>query len=152
MNNDDIFYMGIALEEAQKAYAALEVPVGAVIVKDNQIIAKGYNTRLTSGHVFDHAEMKVMDEACHVLNDWRLEGCTLYVTLEPCAMCAGTMIQARLSRLVYGALEPKFGAHQSILNLFNYDFNHKVEVTPGVLAKEASDLLKEFFKELRKQK
>lgn len=152
MTNDDIFFMSIALEEAKKAAATGEVPVGAVIVKDHQIIAKGYNTRLASGHVFDHAEMKVIDEACHILNDWRLEDCTLYVTVEPCAMCAGTMIQARLSRLVYGALEPKFGSHQSIINLFSYDFNHKVEVLGGVLAQEASQLMKDFFKELRKQK
>jgi len=135
MTNDDIFFMSIALEEAKKAAATGEVPVGAVIVKDHQIIAKGYNTRLASGHVFDHAEMKVIDEACHILNDWRLEDCTLYVTVEPCA-----------------ALEPKFGSHQSIINLFSYDFNHKVEVLGGVLAQEASQLMKDFFKELRKQK
>lgn len=150
--NDDSYFMSIALEEAKKAYAEGEVPVGAVIVKNNQVLAKGHNTRLNSGHVFDHAEMIVMDEACHVLNDWRLEDCTLYVTLEPCPMCAGTMIQARLSKLVYGALEPKFGSHASILNLFAHNFNHKVDVCGGVMAEEAMQLMKAFFKELRKQK
>ena len=144
--------MSLALEEAKKAYAIGEVPVGAVIVKDGEIIATGYNQRETSKHVFHHAEMIAIDNACQKLNSWRLDECTLYVTVEPCSMCAGTMIQARLKRLVYGTTEPKFGSHQSILNLFDYDFNHKVEIESGVLAEESSQLMKVFFKELRKQK
>jgi tRNA(adenine34) deaminase len=149
--NDD-YYMELALEEAIKAADMGEVPIGAIVVKDNQIIGRGFNQRLTSNHVFAHAEMMAIDQACQTLGDWRLEGCTLYVTVEPCAMCAGTMIQARLSRLVYGTTEPKFGAHQSIVRLFDADFNHKVDITSGVLATESSNLLKQFFQQLRKQK
>ena len=149
--NDD-YYMELALEEAIKAADMGEVPIGAIVVKDNQIIGRGFNQRLTSNHVFAHAEMMAIDQACQTLGDWRLEGCTLYVTVEPCAMCAGTMIQARLSRLVYGTTEPKFGAHQSIVRLFDANFNHKVDITSGVLATESSNLLKQFFQQLRKQK
>ena len=152
MTNRDLYFMEMAMSEAKKAYAIGEVPVGAVIVKDDEIIATGYNQRETSHHVIHHAEMIAIDEACRKLESWRLDECTLYVTLEPCAMCSGTMIQARLKRLVYGTAEPKFGAHQSILNLFEYDFNHKVEVESGVCADEASQMMKAFFKELRKQK
>jgi len=152
MTSNDERFMRIALEEAKKAYAIGEVPVGAVIVKDDQVLATGYNQRETSNHVFHHAEMVAIDAACKYLESWRLDECTLYVTLEPCAMCAGTMIQARLKRLVYGTSEPKFGVHQSLLNLFDYDFNHKVLVESGVLAEEASQLMKSFFKDLRKQK
>ncbi len=150
--NDDQYYMELALEEAKKAADMGEVPIGAIVVKDNQIIGRGFNQRLTSNHVFAHAEMMAIDQACQTLGDWRLEGCSLYVTVEPCAMCSGTMIQARLSRLVYGTTEPKFGAHQSIVRLFDADFNHKVEITSGVLATESSNLLKQFFQQLRKQK
>ena len=150
--NDDQYYMELALEEAKKAADMGEVPIGAIVVKDNQIIGRGFNQRLTSNHVFAHAEMMAIDQACQTLGDWRLEGCSLYVTVEPCAMCSGTMIQARLSRLVYGTTEPKFGAHQSIVRLFDADFNHKVEITSGVLATESSNLLKKYYQQLRKQK
>lgn len=141
-----------ALNEAKKAYDIDEVPVGCVIVKDNQIIGRGYNQRETRHHVFNHAEMMAIDEACRKIGSWRLDECTLYVTLEPCVMCAGTMIQARLKRLVYGAKEPKSGANGSIIDVFSADFNHVVTIESGVLADEASAMMKSFFKQLRKAK
>ncbi|MDD3123081.1 MAG: nucleoside deaminase [Candidatus Izemoplasmatales bacterium] len=144
--------MEAALKQAQKAALKGEVPVGCVIVKDNEIIARGYNLRETSKHVFMHAEMIAMDKACKKLGSWRLDECTIYVTLEPCAMCAGTMIQSRVKRLVYGAKEPKSGVHQSLTNLFGVPFNHEVIVESGLLEEKSSQLLKSFFKELRGQK
>lgn len=141
-----------ALLEAKKAYELNEVPVGCVIVKDGEIIARGFNQRETGNHVFLHAEMIAIDIACKKLKSWRLDECVLYVTLEPCLMCSGAMIQSRLKRLVYGALEPKSGVHQSKMNVFEADFNHQVEILPLVLQEESSQLLKSFFKELRKQK
>lgn len=141
-----------ALKQAKKAYEKGEVPVGCVIVKDDIIISRGYNKRETSNHVFMHAEMVAMDKACKKLGSWRLDECTLYVTLEPCAMCSGTMIQSRLKRLVYGAKEPKSGVHQSLTNLFALPFNHEVEVDSGLLEEESGQLLKAFFRELRGQK
>lgn len=152
LNEFDEFYMKEALIEASKAYEILEVPVGCVIVKNNEIIARAHNQRNIGGHVFLHAEMIAIDEACQRLNDWRLEECTLYVTLEPCVMCSGAMIQSRLTRLVYGALEPKSGVHQSLMRLFDVEFNHHVNVTSSVLQEESTALLKSFFKEIRKQK
>jgi tRNA(adenine34) deaminase len=152
MNEFDEQWMREALKEAKKAFDIGEVPVGCVIVQDEKIIARGYNRRETTNHVFNHAEMIAIDQACRYLNSWRLDGCTLYVTIEPCVMCAGTMIQARLQRLVYGASEPKSGAHKSIVNLFDYDFNHHVEVETNVLTKEASAIMKTFFQELRAAK
>ena len=152
MNELDERWMREALKEAQKAFDIGEVPVGCVIVKDDKIIARGYNQRETTKHVFNHAEMMAMDQACQLLNSWRLDECTLYVTIEPCVMCAGTMIQARLKRLVYGAFEPKSGAHTSIVNLFDYDYNHHVEVESGVLNLEASSIMKTFFRKLRADK
>jgi len=144
--------MKMALKQAQKAALKGEVPVGCVIVKDDKIIARGYNKRETSKHVFMHAEMIAIDKACKKLESWRLDDCTLYVTLEPCAMCSGTMIQSRLKRLVYGAKEPKSGVHQSLTNLFSLPFNHEVEVVSGLLEEQSSQLLKAFFRELRGQK
>lgn len=152
MNELDERFMREALLEAQKAFDILEVPVGCVLVKDGEIIARGFNQRETSHHVFQHAEMIAIDEACKKLNSWRLDECTLYVTLEPCVMCAGTMIQARLKRLVYGADEPKSGAHHSIINVFDPNFNHVVTVEAGVLAKEAGEIMKSFFRKLRTPK
>jgi tRNA(adenine34) deaminase len=152
MNEQDELFMREALKEAKKAYDLAEVPVGCVIVKDGNIIARGYNQRETTHHVFNHAEMMAIDDACKLLSSWRLDECTLYVTLEPCVMCAGTMIQARLKRLVYGASEPKSGAHQSITDVFDKDFNHKVDVEAGVLALETGAIMKSFFRELRRVK
>jgi len=152
MTDRDVLFMREALKEADKAYAIDEVPVGCVIVKDDAVIARGYNRRETTGHVFNHAEMMAIDEACRKLGTWRLEGCTLYVTVEPCVMCAGTMVQARLDRLVYGAREPKSGAHKSVVDLFDHPYNHKVDVEEGVLADESASILKRFFKDLRKRK
>jgi len=141
-----------ALKEAEIAYSLGEVPVGCVIVREDEIIARGHNERETSNHVFMHAEMIAMDEACKKLDSWRLDECTIYVTLEPCAMCAGTMIQSRVKKLVYASKEPKSGVHQSITNLFSLPFNHQVIVENGLLEDLSSALLKRFFKELRSQK
>ncbi len=152
MTDADVRFMREALLEAEKAGAIGEVPVGCVIVKDGEIIARGYNRRETTEHVFNHAEMTAIDAACRTLGTWRLEGCTLYVTLEPCVMCAGTMVQARLTRLVYGAREPKSGAHRSVIDLFDHPYNHQVDIEEGVLADESAALLKGFFKDLRKRK
>jgi len=152
MTSQDELFMKEALKEAKKAFDREEVPVGCVIVKDNEIIARGFNHREKSNTVFSHAEILAMDKACKKLDSWRLDECVVYVTLEPCVMCAGAMIQARVKRLVYGSSEPKFGSHQSILNLFDYPFNHKVEIETGVLAEESSRLLKRFFQKLREQK
>ena len=147
----DVFFMRFALEEAQNAADIGEVPVGCVVVWNDEIIAKACNRRETSQHVFAHAEMLAIDEAVKQIGSWRLDECTLYVTLEPCAMCAGAMIQARLKRLVYGAREHKSGVHKSIVELFDQKFNHAVEVVEGVLADESSKLLKTFFRRLRER-
>jgi tRNA(adenine34) deaminase len=152
MTDADLRFMREALAEAEKAFAIEEVPVGCVIVKDDAIIARGHNRRETMEHVFGHAEMTAIDEACRLLGTWRLEGCTLYVTVEPCVMCAGAMVQARIDRLVYGAREPKSGAHRSVIDLFDHPYNHRVEVEEGVLAEESSELLRRFFKDLRRRK
>jgi tRNA(adenine34) deaminase len=148
---DEIF-MRHALDQASKAAEIGEVPVGCVIVRNDVIIATGHNQRETTQHVFAHAEMLAIDEAVKVVGSWRLDECTLYVTLEPCAMCGGAMIQARLKRLVYGAREPKSGAHKSIVELFDQKFNHSVEVIEGVLAEDSAQMLKTFFKQLRNPK
>lgn len=153
MNNND--YMSVALEEARLAALENEVPVGCVIVKDNEIIARTHNTRHKNKSAINHAEIMAIDVACKKLNSWQLDGCTLYVTLEPCIMCAGAIIQARIKKVVFAAKEPKFGACGSILNIFDnfeYKFNHEVEVIEGVLEEEAKQLLKDFFKNLRKEK
>ena len=153
MNNNE--YMSIALEEARLAALENEVPVGCVIVKDNEIIARTHNTRHKNKSAINHAEIMAIDIACKKLNSWQLDGCTLYVTLEPCIMCAGAILQARIKKVVFAAKEPKFGACGSILNIFDnfeYKFNHEVEVIEGVLEEEAKQLLKDFFKNLRKEK
>lgn len=148
-NANDEQFMREALEEAGTAAREGEVPVGCVIVKDGRIIARGHNTREADQSVFAHAEITAMQQACEALGTWRLEGCTLYVTLEPCPMCAGAMIQSRLTRLVYGTAEPKFGAHGSVVDLFSFAFNHHVNVTSGVLADQAAEKMRAFFRELR---
>ncbi|MGI6361516.1 MAG: tRNA adenosine(34) deaminase TadA [Bacillota bacterium] len=146
MDQDSLF-MKQALLEAAKAAAIDEVPVGAVIVKDGQIIATGYNQKESQKDATLHAEMVAIKKACNFLDSWRLTGCTLYVTLEPCAMCAGAMVQARLARLVYGAADPKTGAAGSVLDLVRYEpFNHQLLVRGGVLGQEAAQLIKSFFR------
>ena len=151
LTNDKLF-MQEALKEAKLAYDLNEVPVGCVIVKDNEIIARAHNIRETSQLSTAHAEMIAIEKACKKLKTWRLEDCDLYVTLEPCLMCSGAIINSRIMRVIYGALEPKFGAHKSLLNVYDIAFNHKVLVTGLVLAEESNQLLKSFFQKLRNEK
>ena len=153
-NNQDVFFMKEALKEAKKAYLKEEVPVGCIIVYNNEIIARAHNTRHKNKSALDHAEILAIKKANKKLNAWMLDNATLYVTLEPCAMCAGAIIQSRIKRVVYAASEPKFGSFGSIIDLSDsiYKFNHKVEITKGILENESSLLLKTFFKELRIKK
>ena len=145
-------YMALALKEAEKAFKKNEVPVGCVIVKDDKVIARAHNLRQTKKSVLGHAEILAIEKASKKLNSWILEGCTIYVTLEPCPMCAGTILQSRIKKLVFAANEPKFGACGSVINLFEKKFNHEVEVIPNVLQEESSKLLKNFFQILRQNK
>lgn len=145
-------YMKKALKEAQKAYNKEEVPVGAVIVKGDQIIARGHNSKEEKNNTIKHAEIIAIEKASKKLSNWRLEDCEMYVTLEPCPMCAGAIINSRIKKVYIGALDEKTGACGSVLNLFNYPFNHKVEFETGILELECKDLLQRFFKELRKRK
>lgn len=146
----DAQWMRLALAQAEQAAALGEVPVGAVAVLDGTVIAAGYNRKETDQDPTAHAEMIAMRQAAQVLDNWRLIGVTLYCTLEPCAMCAGAMIQARLGRLVYGAPDLRFGADGSVVDILREKrFNHKVAVTAGVLADEAGELLQAFFRRLR---
>ena len=150
--NDEV-YMREALKEARKAYRRKETPIGCVIVRDDKIIARGHNLRDHRGNVLEHAEIKAIDRACRRMRDWRLEGCTIYVTLEPCPMCAGAIVQARMDRLVIGAMSPKAGCAGSILDLMHVEeFNHQVKVTTGVCGEECSEMLRNFFAELRENK
>lgn len=153
-NNQDVFFMKEALKEAKKAFLKEEVPVGCIIVYNNEIIARAHNTRHKNKSALDHAEILAIKKANKKLNAWMLDNATLYVTLEPCAMCAGAIIQSRIKRVVYAASEPKFGSFGSIIDLSDpiYKFNHKVELTKGILENESSLLLKTFFKELRIKK
>ena len=146
-------YMKMALKQAKKAYELDEVPIGCVIVYEDKVIARGYNRRNTDKNTLAHAEISAIKKASKKLGDWRLEGCTLYVTLEPCQMCAGAIIQARTTRVVIGSMNPKAGCGGSILNLLEMqEFNHQAEVTRGVLDDECSQMLTTFFKELRAKK
>ena len=146
-------YMNLALKESKKAYDKDEVPIGAVIVKDDKIIARAHNLREKNKQACAHAEILAIQKACKKLDAWRLEDCDLYVTLEPCPMCAGAIINSRIKNLYIGAMEPKSGAVGSKLNLLkDYKFNHTVNVYFGVLENECSTILKVFFKELRKRK
>lgn len=143
-------YMRMAIKQAQKAYALDEVPIGCVIVKDDKVIARGYNRRNTDKLTLAHAELAAIKKASKKLGDWRLEGCTLYVTLEPCQMCAGAIVQARMDRVVIGCMNAKAGSAGSVINLLDMkQFNHQVEITKGVLEEECSTMLSTFFKELR---
>ena len=151
-NNNDEYYMNLALKEARKAYNKMEVPIGCVIVYNNEVIAKAHNLRKKSNDVFAHAETLAIKKASKKLNSWILEDCILYVTVEPCLMCAGTIIQSRIKKVVYGTKEPKFGVVESLMQVFeNKTFNHQVEVQGGVLKEEASNIMKDFFKNLRKK-
>ena len=146
-------FMKEALKEAKKAYNKLEVPVGAVIVKDGKVIARAYNKKEEKCDTTNHAEILAIKKASKKLNSWRLLNCDMYVTLEPCSMCAGALIQSRIRKVYIGALDQKTGACGSVLNLLNdYEFNHNVEVENGVLKEECETILKQFFKELRNLK
>ena len=146
-------YMKAAIREAKKAYALDEVPIGCVIVQDGTIIARGYNRRNTEGNTLAHAELTAIKKASKKTGDWRLEDCTMYVTLEPCQMCAGALMQSRIDRVVIGSMNPKAGCAGSILNILQIPtFNHQCEITKGVCEEECSEMLTTFFKELRKNK
>ena len=152
MTSDESF-MKQAVKQAKKAYDKLETPIGCVIVHEDKIIARGYNKRNMKKNTLAHAEILAINKASKVLGDWRLEDCTMYVTLEPCPMCAGAIVQARIPRVVIGSMNPKAGCAGSVLNLLQQDgLNHQVEVTKGVLAEECSGLMTIFFRELRKKK
>ena len=139
-----------ALKEAKKAYKKLEVPVGAVIVKNGEIIARAHNLKETKNDTTKHAEILAIQRASKILNAWRLEECEMYVTLEPCTMCTGAIINARLKKIYIGTTDPKTGACGSVLNILEeYEFNHKVEYEIGIKQKECEKILKDFFKELR---
>lgn len=145
-------YMKEALKQAKKAYALGEVPIGCVIVHEGRIIGRGYNRRNTDKNTLSHAEITAINKASKVIGDWRLEECTIYVTLEPCQMCAGAIIQARIPEVVMGCMNPKAGCGGSILNILEMpEFNHQAIVTRGVLEQECSDMLKLFFTELRER-
>ena len=148
--NNHTEYMKEALKEAKKAAEKLEVPVGAVVVYKNEIIARGRNRREFSKNALFHAEIEAINNACKKLNSWRLIDCTLYVTLEPCPMCTGAIINSRISEVVYGAKDPKAGSCESVINLFSLPYNHKPKVTSGILKEECSGILSDFFKKLRK--
>lgn len=146
-------FMKQALKEAKKAYEKLEVPVGAVIVKDGKIIARAHNLKETKTDTTKHAEILAIQKASKKLESWRLLDCEMYITLEPCSMCAGAIINSRIKKVYIGALDEKTGAAGSVLNLFeDYKFNHKVEVEKGVMQEECENILKDFFKMLRKYK
>lgn len=147
---EDEKYMKAALKEAMKAYQIGEVPIGCVIVYEGKIIGRGYNRRNTDKNTLSHAEITAINKASKKIGDWRLEGCTMYVTLEPCQMCSGAIVQSRMDRVVIAAMNPKAGCAGSILNVLNMpEFNHQTDITYDVLRDESSELLKKFFKELR---
>ena len=143
-------FMKQAIRQADKAYSLGEVPIGCVIVYEGKVIGRGYNRRKTDKNTLSHAELIAIRKASKVIGDWRLEGCTMYVTLEPCQMCAGACVQARLDRVVIGCMSPKSGCAGSILNILQREeFNHQVEITKSVLEEECSSMLSRFFSELR---
>lgn len=151
--NQDEKYMREAIKQAKKAYEINEVPIGCVIVCEDKIISRGYNRRTTDKNPLAHAEMIAIKKASKKVGDWRLEDCTMYVTLEPCQMCSGAIVQSRMKKVVVGCMNAKAGCAGSILNLLQMDeFNHQVELETGVLEEECSLLMKNFFKKLRKAK
>lgn len=150
---DDERFMKEAIRQARKAYAIGEVPIGCVIVYEGRVIARGYNRRTIDKNTLAHAELLAIRKASRKLDDWRLEDCTMYVTLEPCQMCSGAIIQARIPKVVVGCMNPKAGCAGSILNLLDVpQFNHQAELVTGVLEEECSQMMKDFFKELREKK
>ena len=150
--NQDEKYMREAIRQAKKAYVLEEVPIGCVIVYQDKIIGRGYNRRTVDKNTLAHAELQAIRKASKKMDDWRLEDCTMYVTLEPCQMCSGAIVQARIKRVVVGCMNPKAGCAGSILNLLDMkEFNHQVELTTGVLEEECSGMMKQFFKELRQK-
>ena len=146
---EDEKFMAMALELAKEAFDAGEVPVGCVVVRDGEVVGAGRNRREQDKNALRHAEIEAIDAACQKLGGWRLWECTLYVTLEPCPMCAGAIINARIPRVVYGAKDSKCGATGSVCNLFSMEFNHHPQVECGILEEECGNLLTEFFKNLR---
>ncbi len=147
---DDVYFMQLALDEALKALERSDVPIGAIAVRNGEIIGRGYNARERDQDPTAHAEMMALREAAHAVGHWRLEGVTLYCTLEPCAMCAGAMVLARLPRLVYATTDPKAGAGGSIMNILQHpQLNHQVEVSSGLMAEEAASYIRAFFAALR---
>ncbi len=145
--------MRLAIDEALKAKDKLEVPIGAVIVQNDEVVASAYNLRETEQRSVAHAELLAIDEACKKLGTWRLEDATLYVTLEPCPMCAGAIVLSRVKRVVFGAYDPKGGCAGTLLNLLEFEkFNHQAQVVGGVLEEECGSLLTTFFRELRQRK
>lgn len=149
----DEYFMGLAIEEAKKAESINEVPIGAVIVLDGKVISSAYNLRETEQRSIAHAELLAIDKACRQIGSWRLEDATLYVTLEPCPMCAGAIVLSRVKRVVYGAKDPKGGCAGTLMNLLQDErFNHQVEVTSGVIEEECGVLLSTFFKGIRNRK
>jgi len=150
LKRNDEYYMGLALKEAEAAFEEDEVPVGAVVVCNGEVIGRAHNQRERLLDPTAHAEMIAITQAASYLQNWRLTGCTLYVTIEPCSMCAGALVLARVDRLVYGADDPKAGACGSLLNIVNKpELNHRVEVTPGVRADECSEIMSRFFQSRR---
>ena len=145
----DLTYMQMALELAREAAAEGEVPVGCVIVRGDEVVGKGRNRREAEKSALSHAEIEAISQACKNLGGWRLWECTLYVTLEPCAMCAGAILNARIPRVVYGASDSKFGAVNSVFSLFSMEFNHHPMVCAGILQEECAQLLQDFFQNLR---
>ena len=149
---DDERFMLEAIEEAKEAAKIGEAPIGAVIVRNGEIVGRGHNRREAGKNALYHAEITAIDTACRTLGGWRLPGCTMYVTLEPCPMCAGAIINSRIERVVFGAYDAKAGSVGSVVNLFDLPYNHKPELLGGVMEKECASLLSDFFSELRKKK
>lgn len=153
MQTNDEKFMRAALAQAKKAYALDEAPIGCVIVQDGKIIARGYNRRNTDKNALAHAELFAIRKACKKTGDWRLEDCTMYITLEPCQMCAGAIVQSRMQRIVIATMSAKAGCAGSVLNLLQMrEFNHQVEITYGVLEEDCASLLSQFFREIRAKK
>ena len=153
MQSTDEKYMKEAVRQAKKAYALDETPIGCVIVYQDKIIGRGYNRRTIDKNTLAHAELIAIRKASRKMGDWRLEGCTMYVTLEPCQMCAGAIVQSRMTRVVVGCMNPKAGCAGSVLNLLQMaEFNHQAELTTGVLEEECSQMMKSFIKKLRENK
>ena len=146
-------YMKEAIKQAKKAYAIGEVPIGCVIVYQDKIVGRGYNRRITDKNTLSHAELNAIKKASKVMGDWRLDDCEMYITLEPCQMCSGALVQSRIDEVVIGCMNAKAGCAGSVMNLLQVEgFNHQVKITQGVLEEECSTMLSDFFKRLREKK